>query len=74
MEITQKILNKICGAGGKDTVEVPFDELKYVHEAASLFQIGDDEVWIPFSQLEAVQGDNLIVNKWFADQEELPYD
>ncbi len=72
MEITTEILRRICEHSGDGEMEdVAYDSLVYVHDAASKFDIGGTEVWVPFSVLHDITGGILTVAKWFADQEEL---
>ena len=53
------------------SVEIDYDKIIASTDQATLFRIGDEDVWIPHSQI-LDQGDNIVeITKWFAEEKEL---
>lgn len=55
------------------TVLIDYDEMGHDTGLATVFTIGDDEVWIPNSQIEEVwEHDHQVeITEWFAREKEL---
>lgn len=51
--------------------EVEYDKLIRETDAAQLYSIGGDEVWIPKSVILDDDGTVLTVQRWFAEKEGL---
>lgn len=61
----------------KELVEVTYDSIKRETDKAILFVIGDEEVWIPTSQIDGDSGDleneggTIEIPEWLATEKEL---
>jgi len=51
----------------KDTVEVEYEEIKYISIKAALFVIDGDEYWLPKSQIVYLDDEIVEVSKWIAE-------
>ena len=60
-----------CGCDDVNTEQVAYDKIKFVTEKAVLFDIDEEEVWIPKSVIVEVDGDEVCVASWFAEREGL---
>lgn len=61
------------GGSGTETVAVEYDSIEHVTDKAALVCISGDNYWLPKSQI--VEGDDeyIIITRWFAEKENIPY-
>jgi len=57
----------------QERVEIPFDAIIHQTDKAVLFDVGDEEVWLPKSQIESIDetGKNVTIPVWLATEKEL---
>ncbi len=56
---------------GKPDAEIVYDEIKHVTEKAALFQIDQEEVWIPCSQIYEATQFTITIPEWLALEKDL---
>lgn len=63
----------MSGSDDKPTVELDYDEIEHVGDAARLIDFGGIKVWIPFSQTIALDEDagTIEIPEWLAKNEGL---